>query len=806
MDVVVICGIALVAGGLFAFAPAPTLLAALGAALVVRTSVTGARLSILAFATLAFGVGVWRASREVDAHEGARSAVALTIPAPTRCSARAVVVSSPVLARGSLRWMASLDSIECDGAHPGNGPSPDAASVVATLYGGPDSLARGDRIALLAQLARPQRFWNDETGDPRPSEARRTATLSGGVVDIRIVSRGWGPGAWIDRARAHVRARIDVTFPPETSPMARALVLGESDLADADDADFRTSGLAHLLAVSGMHLVLVVAGAVKLLHALLVRVAPLAARMDVGRVAAMTAVPLVWMYADFAGAGGSTVRAAWMMTAALSARGSGRRATAARSFGLSLLAMGSFDPLVAHDVSFLLSAGATAGLIALSRPIASAALHLAPVKPPALKHAASWLATAASATLAATIPCAPILARFAPTLPVGGVLANLLAVPLGESIALPVCLVHALSSPFPSLERGCATAASGALLVVRGIAHAFAHARWLLVEVPPPNAWQLACVAVAMLAMVTPGRGRASRVLVLLALSVLLELRVRHSARARGILRATFLDVGQGDASLVDLPSGEAMLIDGGGLVGSPVDTGTRVIGPALRARRRSSLLSVLLSHPHPDHFTGLASGLDGVRFGSLWDTGQGEREGVAGAYAALLANTREKHIPILRPHDLCGARALGGVRIEVLAPCPDSTPDRGPNDNSIVVRMTYGATSFLFVGDAEGEEERDLLALGADRLRADVLKVGHHGSHTSSSPAFIKAVSPRVAVISVGVRNRFGHPHPATLKTLASARVQVYRTDEDGEVTASTDGVGLEVRAASKDAGIHLW
>jgi competence protein ComEC len=344
------------------------------------------------------------------------------------------------------------------------------------------------------------------------------------------------------------------------------------------------------------------------------------------------------------------------------------------------------------------------------------------------------------------------------------------------------------------------------LLVVRGIAHAFAHARWLLVEVPPPNAWQLACVAVAMLAMVTPGRGRASRVLVLLALSVLLELRVRHSARARGILRATFLDVGQGDASLVDLPSGEAMLIDGGGLVGSPVDTGTRVIGPALRARRRSSLLSVLLSHPHPDHFTGLASGLDGVRFGSLWDTGQGEREGVAGAYAALLANTREKHIPILRPHDLCGARALGGVRIEVLAPCPDSTPDRGPNDNSIVVRMTYGATSFLFVGDAEGEEERDLLALGADRLRADVLKVGHHGSHTSSSPAFIKAVSPRVAVISVGVRNRFGHPHPATLKTLASARVQVYRTDEDGEVTASTDGVGLEVRAASKDAGIHLW
>jgi competence protein ComEC len=423
-----------------------------------------------------------------------------------------------------------------------------------------------------------------------------------------------------------------------------------------------------------------------------------------------------------------------------------------------------------------------------------------------LKRASSWLATASSATLAATIPCVPILARFAPTLPAGGVLANLLAVPLGESIALPVCLVHALIGPLPSAERGCARVASGALSLVRAIAHAFAHARWLLVDVPPPNAWQLACIAVAMLAMVTPGKGRLLEVVSLFSFTALLEIGVHRSMAARGILRATFLDVGQGDASLIDLPSGEAMLIDGGGLVGSPVDTGTHVVAPALRARRRADLLAVILSHPHPDHFTGLATGLDGVRVGSLWDTGQGEREGVGGAYAALLANARRKHVRILRTRDFCGARDFGGARVEVLAPCPDSTPDRGPNDNSIVVRISYGARAFLFVGDAEGEEERDLLALGADRVRADLLKVGHHGSRTSSSPAFIKAVSPRAAVISVGVRNRFGHPHPNTLKTLAAARVRVWRTDDDGEVSAWTDGTHLQVRAASKESRIDLW
>src|ERR1700733_2122483 len=402
VDVVVICGVALVAGGLLAVAPAPMLFAALGAVFVVRTSAKRVHWRVLVLAVIAFGADAWRASRIVDSHEMARSAATLEGPVPTRCSAHARVVTSPVLAHGVLRWMAVLDAVACDDSRPSR--TRDAVPVLATLYGGPGFVARGDRFDVVAQLARPQRFWNDETGDPRPGDARRAATLSGGIVDAQIVTRGWGPAAWIDRGRAHVRGRIEATFPSDTSPMARALVLGESDLADADDADFRASGLAHLLAVSGMHLVLVVAGAVKSLQALLVRVAPLAARTDVGRLAAAVAVPLVWIYADFAGGGGSTVRAAWMMTAALSARAWGRRSTAARSFGLSLLAMGALDPLVVHDVSFLLSAGATAGLIALSRPIAHVALRLAPAGPPVVHRAASWLLTATSATLAATIP------------------------------------------------------------------------------------------------------------------------------------------------------------------------------------------------------------------------------------------------------------------------------------------------------------------------------------------------------------------------------------------------------------------
>jgi competence protein ComEC len=805
VDTVVTVGVALVLGGLLPVAPWPTVLA-VGLSIAVLSTAKrppGRVLVALGLAVLAFNAR--RASLAIAEHEAAREAAASRVPAPSRCTATARVVESPVAAHGTLRWLARLDDVGCD--DPRARPL-SSQGMPATLYGGPSSLARGDEVYLIAQLARTTRFTNEETGDPRPGDARRKALLSGGVVDARFVARGRGPPAWIDRARGRVRARIDATFPPGVAPMARALVLGESDLADADDADFRASGLSHLLAVSGMHLVLVVAGLVKVAESFLVRVPPLAARMDAGRVVAGLSLPLVWAYADFAGAGGSTVRAAWMMTAALAARAIGRRSTAARSFGLSLVAMGAVDPLVVHDVSFLLSAGATLGLIALSRPLASRWTRRieASIREGSVRRGASWLATATSTTVAATVPCAPILARFAPTLPAGGVLANLLAVPLGESVALPICLLHALLSAVPSAERGCAAVATGALSLVRAIAHGFAHAGWLLVPVPPPNGWQCVCVAVALLAVITPRKARRVVVGVPLLAGLLLELVARRDGHPRGVLRVTYLDVGQGDSALVDLPDGEAMLIDGGGLVGSPVDTGTRIVAPVLRARRRAELVAVVLSHPHPDHFTGLATGLDGVRLGALWDTGQGEREEVGGGYAALLGHARRAGVPILRPDRLCGGHVVGGAWIEVLAPCPDATVDRGPNDNSLVLRITYGTRSFLFVGDAEAEEEKDLLALGPARLHADVLKVGHHGSRTSSAPAFIAAVSPKDAVISVGVRNRFGHPHPNTLQTLSAAGVRVFRTDQDGEVTASTDGARLELEAAGGERRRDLW
>jgi competence protein ComEC len=776
LDWLLLAGAALVSGGLALVAPCEVAVTAV-MVLALACSAHRVRLTGVFVVLTALGIGALRAHIAVSRHEARRAEADSIIARPARCSGRGRVESSPVVVRGVSRWDAHLQALVCDGQSvPWVG--------TATLYGGPDSLARGDEVDVIATIAAPQRLWNASGGDPRPSEAHRGVLRTGGTIDVRVVRRARGLLAWIDRARARVRERIDATFPEDVAPMARALVLGESDLAPDDDRSFRASGLSHLLAVSGMHLVLVLALAVSALEAALARAEPIAARVDVGRVAAAVGVPVAWLYAEFAGAGGSTVRAAWMATAALAARALGRRTDATRAFGISMAAMEIADALVAYDLSFVLSAAATAGLLAFAREPT--------VKLPRLILAA---VRAIITTVAASVPCVPIIARFSPTFPLGGAVANVFAVPLGESAALPLCLVHALLAWWPAAERGCAVVASGALVGVRVVARVFSVPA-LTVEVPPPTSWQLSAVAVALAAVTLGGRCRRPMVAIAAAALALLEIGARRSGAPCGLLRATFLDVGQGDAAIVDLPDGEAIVVDGGGLVGSPIDIGVRVLGPELRSRRRSSIAAAVLTHPHPDHFGGLATGLGAVVVHELWDTGQGAAEQLKGGYADLLLAARARGMAVRGPDGLCGERTLGGARIEVLAPCPGFSSDRGPNDNSFVLRIGYGRYSLLLVGDAEREEEASLLANARERLRADVLKVGHHGSRTSSSDAFLAAVAPREAVVSVGRRNRFGHPHSAALGALAAIGARVWRTDRDGAVVVTTDGISLDVHA----------
>jgi competence protein ComEC len=783
IDAVLVLGLALLVGQRGAVAALPSALACLGA-LSLALARGRLRPAVAALAIVAALVGAARARHALERFEAAYAAARDALGPPSRCEAEATVRSSPARKGDTLRWTAEAERVVCD-ERGIEGP------LSLALYGGPEGLARGDRVAIVADLAPPHLFANVDLPDPRPAAARKGSVLSGGVVALDPLAPGRGLGALIDRARAHVRRRIEATFPAAAAPMARALVLGETDLEAGDDEAFRQSGLSHLLAVSGTHLVLAVVGALRMLRWLLLRTTSLAARGDLARLLAPAGALLAFAYADFAGASGSASRAALMLAVGFGAASLGRRADAARALGLSLLVSGAADPLVAFDWSFLLSAAATGGLLALSRPIAAWLGARLP-------RAAAPLVSTLSATLAASVTCAPLTAAIAPSLPLAGVLANVAAVPIGEIFALPLCLLHALLAFAPPLERVVALAASGSLLLVRFVARAAAGAHVAL-PAPSPDAGHALALGLGALgvALARPRRRAPWWALAAAGLAAAEGFAIR-GGEPRGRLRVTALDVGQGDSLLVDLPDGRLLAVDGGGMVGSPFDPGLAVLVPTLRERRRPRVDVAVLSHPHPDHFLGLASALPRLDVGEVWDTGQGEDEGAGPVYAAMIAGLRARGVPVRRPEELCGApRDFGGATLRVLSPCPSFTPFGSANDNSLVVHIAYGRRAVLLTGDAEREAEAALVARFGPSLRADLLKVGHHGSRTSTGDALLAAVRPSLAIASCGVRNRFGHPHPSTLARLSAAGVPLARTDRGGALVWETDGESVSTRRA---------
>jgi competence protein ComEC len=287
-----------------------------------------------------------------------------------------------------------------------------------------------------------------------------------------------------------------------------------------------------------------------------------------------------------------------------------------------------------------------------------------------------------------------------------------------------------------------------------------------------------------------------------LALAALAAVLPRPVDRPKGAMLMEAIDVGQGDSLLVITPDGKALLVDGGGFGGGPrqapqdFDIGEEVVSPALWARGIRHLDAVALSHAHSDHMGGLPAVLRNFRPGELW-VGNNPR---FGAYEALLNEAAALGVRV-RSFRAGDGFAFGDAQVEVLAPFPDYQPGAEPaNNDSLVLHVKNGATSVLLEGDAEAPIEQAMLA-EAD-LQSTLLKVGHHGSITSTRPEFFERVAPQWAVISCGLHNRYGHPRQEVLQELEDAGVQTFRTDIHGASCFVLDGKAARAEACSGGQG----
>jgi competence protein ComEC len=637
--------------------------------------------------------------------------------------------------------------------------APDARGLAdATVLHAPEGCGGGLRLRLAAG-SQPSGATLVVVGTHVPGAALR-------AVRVRRLPAHRPPRLAVRDAAAR---RIHALY-GERAPLVDALVLGGMGSIDPRlRADFVASGLAHILSISGLHVGIVAAW-----------LALGARALGLGPRAATLAAFGAWGYAAFLGFPAPATRAAAFVAIRAVARARQRHPSPGTVLAVAVLIVLAVDPGAVTDVGAWLSVAAVWGTTEAATALG----------PGARRPAALTLTAASVGAIAATAPISAFaFGQVAPA----GLVTNLIAVPLAgvivpgllASLAVGSVLAAGTGLAMIALERIAALGAALPLGQITGPPGAGFALPWLLLLVAlvwlvrRRPTWSVVAVrlsfGLAVLAWIGTVRTWAER------------------ERYAG-LSVYVLDVGQGDAIAIRSPRGRWALVDAGPRLTPGADAGRDVVAPFLRRQGVRSLDLMVVSHGDADHLGGVPAVLAAVPARMVLEPGQPLGTALYGEYLAGVdaANAGWR---AARRGDVV---ELDGVRLAVLHPTSAWVArEARPNENSVVLRVTFGAFDLLLTGDVGWPVE----SLLVDSLaQVEVLKVGHHGSAGSTRDVWLERAGPRVAMVSVGAGNRYGHPAPAVLARLAARGIAVYRTDRDGTVTVRSDGRYLEVQRGRTD------
>ena len=655
---------------------------------------------------------------------------------------------------------------------------PVAGKLLLRVKEGRAPLFTGDRILFSSKIRTPRLL-----GLPGEADYPRQLAYQGGFAtgfvkeagDIVLVRSGSGWRHGMDLLAADLGRFISQSSPGAEGGVLKALLIGDTgDVPQELNDAYARSGVNHILSISGFHVGIIFLCVFQALFLVGRCSEVLALRLNLRRALLLTALPVVVFYLFLSGAAAATQRSVLMISAVVLALYVKRELDPVNCIMLAAAAILFAAPETLFDLSFQLSFLAIWGLVVLA-PALSAPFSR-------VQGAAGWLLLLMTASAAAILATLVPVAYYFQRVSFIGLLANLVIVPLmgyGAVVAGFASLPLSFLAPEPARIL---------LLLAAYLVRLSDAAILFMAQAPVWSGYHptrldllLAVLCLCALTFVRPCRVGWS-----LALLLLLALAVRAApagGAGDGLLRVTFLSVGQGDAALVVLPDGKRMLVDGGGNFGDDeLRVGKRLLGPALHALGVDHLDYLVLSHEHPDHLQGVLWAAAYLDVGEFWESGV-----TSGAleYQELKWVLAARGVPVRVLNAALPAFAAGGALVEPIWPLTAGAGFTGDaNDTSLVFLLRHGKAALLFTGDLGAEEEQELVARGVP-LGCTLLKVAHHGSKYSSSEAFLAAAAPQAAVISAGYHNSFHLPAPSALARLQSHGIRIYRTDLDGTVQA---------------------